>query len=170
MISVMATTIARTMARPRGDLIVIPVSAVLAQIANLIATDVTELNAIARVNVHLAQAPFTPGPGLTLGALTEATFNTYAAIAQAAGVPNTYTDPATEEWLVQLLQPIGGWQWSAGSLADLPQTIYGWYVTDNANANLFYAELFAAPVTLAAIGNGVNIDQVNVRLSQAALS
>jgi hypothetical protein len=142
---------------------VIPTTAVLQQIADLLAADATTLAPAADAcHVHLAMAPFTPSADLLLAGLTEADFDGHTALNAGIGPQESYTDPVTGLRIVQLLEPAGGWHWVTSGVTNLPETIYGYYVTDNANAVLYGSALLPTPVTLNAVGQGIDLPYVRL--------
>jgi hypothetical protein len=120
--------------------------------------------------VHLAQAAFTPSPALLLAGLTEATFQGYAALLCAINAQQNFTDPVSGQQCVQMVEPLGGWHFTTTGTTGLPQTIYGYYLTDNGNLTLYASALFPAPITLTASGQAIDINQVRMLLSQSAWS
>lgn len=148
-----------------------PTQALIDRLAALLATDTTTIAPAAdAVHIHLAIAPFTPSLELTVGGLTEATFTGYAPLDAGTGAQQHFVDPATTEWVIQLLEPAGGWTWLCTGGTGLPQTIYGIYATDDADAVLYGAELLDAPITISASGQGVTVGQVRFNLSNDALT
>lgn len=106
--------------------------------------------------VHLAQAPFTPGPSVTLAGITEATFDGYAAKPLTGyGTPHllsngTYAVDAT---------PILAWV-PSGSVT--PNTIAGFVVVDHAgnmvsNGSINPPVVLAGPTTTLSIVYGFGL-------------
>lgn len=149
----------------------LPTRAFLQLVANAIAADAlgfAELTPFVRI--CLAKNPFTPGPDLVLDDLTAADFDGYAVKHAGDASPSVFTDPNTGEWIIQLDSPAGGWHWQANGVTNFPQTIYGWYCTAADGDTLHAAELFSSPITLTAIGDGIDIAEARVRLSNTALT
>jgi hypothetical protein len=147
-----------------------PTGVLLARIATLLSTDTGSLAPAALAcKIHLTIAPFSPGPLLTVASFTEATFAGYAALSAGTGAQESFNDPPTGQRIIQLLEPAGGWHWQATTAVGLPQTVYGWYVTDNASAVLWGSALLPAPITLAAAADGVDISVVRFGLVPSAL-
>lgn len=138
-----------------------PTNVILDAIANLLAADPTTLAPVANaLHVHLAIAAFTPGPTLSVGDFTEATFTGGAALPAGVGACQEFTDPVTGQRIVQLNEPAGGWHWHCTAGTGLPQTVYGYYVTDHADAVLYGCARLPANVTITASGQGLDVDQV----------
>lgn len=147
-----------------------PTSVLLNRVATLLSTDTGSLAPAAlAVKVHLAIAPFTPGPSLTVSSFTEATFSGYTALSAGTGNQESFTDPPSGQRIVQLQEPAGGWHWQANGATGLPQTVYGFYITDNANAVLYGSQLLPAPITLAAVGDGVDLAWVRFGIIPGAI-
>jgi hypothetical protein len=146
-----------------------PTNVILDAMVNLLAADPATLAPAALANhVHLSMTPFTPGPTLDIAGVTDATFNTYVPANAGVGTQQEFIDPMTGLRNIQLLEPAGGWHWETGSAANLPQTIYGWFVTDNADAVMLGSALFSTPIVLTAAGQAVDIG--NIRLTFAPSS
>lgn len=142
----------------------IPGQTIVDRIRTLLQTDTTTFAlAAAPGKVHLSQSNFAPGAGLVVGSFTEATFNTYAAVLLATGNQQAFNDPATGGRVMQLIEPLGGWHWQCGTNAGLPQTIYGYYVTDNASAVLWGSALLpSGPVALTNAGDAIDIPFIRI--------
>jgi hypothetical protein len=142
-----------------------PTSALANQVSNLVATDTTQLAAATAPKLHLAQAAFSPSLSLLIGNLTEATFTGYAAIAAGAtGAQIRYFDPVTGNAIVEMKSPVGGWVFNCTSATGLPQTIFGYYLTDNGSATLYASALMpSGSITLTASGQSIEI--ANARLT-----
>jgi hypothetical protein len=138
-------------------------------IVNLLAGDTGSLAAVAAMHVHLAKANFTPGPDLTVGDLTEADFTGSAALDAGTGTQQVFVDPVTGQRTIQILEPAGGWHWDCSG-GTLPQTIFGYYLTDNADAVLYAATRLTTPITLTAAGQAVDIPYLRFVFSNTSPS
>lgn len=148
---------------PEGGLM-IPGQIIVDRIRTLLATDTTTFALAATPGkIHLAINSFSPSAALLVGSFTEATFVGYAALSLATGPQQTFNDSLTGGRVMQLVEPLGGWHWQTTATTSLPQTVYGFYCTDNGNAALWGSQLLPAPVPLNAIGDAVDIG--NVRIS-----
>lgn len=149
----------------------IATNVLLDRLATILSTDTGSLApAAGGVKIHLASAAFTPGPTLTLAGLTEATFQGYAALLAAAGNQMEFLDPTTGNRIVQLQEPAGGWHWGTTGATGLPQTIYGFYVSDNGTVTLYGSQLFPTPIVLTASGQGIDVGQVRFMLAPPTIS
>lgn len=135
-----------------------PTSTLANRVSSLIQTDTTTLAAAAALKLHLAMAAFTPSLTLLLAGLTEATFVGYAALAAGAtGSQNQWFDPATGNSIVEMKAPVGGWTFSCSGATGLPQTIYGYYLTDGGVATLYASALLTPSITITASGQGIEV-------------
>jgi hypothetical protein len=139
------------------------VRALWESVADLFAADTANFANASAVKVHLAAAPFTPGLDLALGSLTAATFTGSTALSAGTGTQPTYYDAVEGVRVMELLEPAGGWHWHCTVSPVSPETIYGFYVTDNAGATLLGAELLDAPVTISAAGQGIDVGFIKLR-------
>jgi len=131
---------------------------------DLLSADATTLAPPALANhVHLAIANFVPGLDLLLAGLTEATFPGYAALDVGVGAQDVYYDAADGLLTIRLVEPAGGWNWISTGAPGVPETIYGLYVTDNADAVLLGSMLLEDPVTIDAIGQGLGVGDITLK-------
>jgi hypothetical protein len=94
---------------------------------------------------------------LVLGDLTAADFDGYAAIASPNAAGQVAVDPVTGDQIVTVNEAAGGWRWETTGLTNLPQTIFGFALTNAAGAVLLAIEALPVPVTLTASGQEINI-------------
>jgi hypothetical protein len=136
-----------------------PTSTLANQVSNLVNTDTTQLAAATAPKMHLAQAAFSPSLSLVIGGLTECTFTGYAAIAAGAtGAQTRYLDPVTGNYIVELKPPVGGWVFNCTNVTGLPQTVFGYYITDNGSATLYASALLPnGSITLTAAGQSIEV-------------
>lgn len=146
-----------------------PTTLIIKSITDLIAADVANLAAAAAKHVHLIMSNFTPGPGTDFTLLTEATFTGSTALNAASGAQQSFQDAVSTRRVIQLVEPLGGWHWITGDLVNLPQTIYGFCVTDLANAVTFGSELLPSPITLSGAGQAIDLPNVRMTLSLTPL-
>lgn len=138
-----------------------PTDLILDRIAELLAEDTTTLAPAALAcEVHLAMNAFSPGTGTVLADLTEADFDGATEIDAGVGPQQNFIDPTTGRRVIQLLEPAGGWHWITTGVTNLPQTIYGYYVTNNGGTILYGCALLPAPVLLTGVGQAIDLPQV----------
>jgi hypothetical protein len=109
---------------------------------------------MATPTVHLFTAVSAPiSPTITTSAFTEASFTGYAAVVLSSLDGPVNLPPANV---------IGSYQTSnfiAGSVTSPGQTILGYWV-DNGAATMYLAELFAAPIPIARLGDFISLDVI----------
>jgi len=147
-----------------------PTSLISDSITDLIAADTTYLAAAAVKNVKLVKDPFTPGSGTDYAGLVVADFDGSGAKTAASGAQQSFVDALTGQSVVQLIEPAGGWHWVTTGVTNLPQTIYGYVVTNDDNSETFGSELLTEPITLTASGQAIDLDQVRFTLVLSPLS
>lgn len=118
--------------------------------------------------VHLAMAAFTPGLDLPLGSLTEATFTGSAALSAGTGAQPVSFDVPTGFEIITVKEPAGGWSWVCTVAPGAPETIHGWYLTDNAGAVLYGSGLLDAPVTIDDAGQGLSIPRITLSFAETS--
>lgn len=148
-----------------------PTTTILDKMAALLAADASTLAPAAlALKVHLAIAAFTPGNALVPGSFTEATYVGYAPVLGGVGACQNFVDPATGLRTVQLNEPAGGWHFACTGGAGLPQTVYGYYVTDNGTTVVYGSQLLPTPVVISASGQALDLPQVRFNVVQQPLN
>lgn len=125
--------------------------------------------AVNALHVHLIAADFTPGKTTDFTALTAATFTGSAAKSVELNDQETGKDPLTGRKFIQFIPPVGGWYYECTVAPGAPETIYGYCVTDNANAVTYGSAKLATPVTIAAVGDSLLIDKIRLELATNGL-
>jgi len=95
--------------------------------------------------------------------LTEATFTGSTAKNCGIGTAQVYYDTVTGRRVVQILEPAGGWTWICTADPVAPETIYGYYLTDNADGDLYGAALLPTPITIQSAGQAVILPNVGLQ-------
>jgi len=113
--------------------------------------------------ICLAMAPFTPGPNLLIGGVTEATFTGYAAREVATGTQPQSNDPATADSLLTFNPDPLPYNWEVTGGTGLPQTIYGFYLTDGGKTILYASALLPDPIILSAVNDFIGISTPQLR-------
>lgn len=113
--------------------------------------------------VHLFQNDFSPNPAMEVSDFVEASFGGYDPITVVLGPCPQSNDPATGDSLMDIRPTSGGWLWEVSTTTGIPQTIYGYYVTDEGGSVLLGAERLLTPVTLTAVNDSVAIQRVYAR-------
>jgi len=144
--------------------------ALVDRMATLLAADVTTLAEVALIELHLSKTAFTPGPIMVPGDFTEADFDGYAPIPVASAVAQVFNDPVTGDRIIQLNEPAGGWSFETTGVTNLPQTIFGAFLTDAAGAVVHGCERLPADIELTATDQGFSLPNIRFRLNQSALT
>jgi len=141
----------------------LPMRDVRTQLGELLAADATTLAPAANANeMILFMNNVNVNEDLVIGDLTPATFDGYAPIAGAIGAQESGFNPATGEQVITIKVPAGGYRWETTGVTNLPQTIYGFALTDSTGANLLGAELLTTPVVLNAVGQVIDLGAVKI--------
>lgn len=148
----------------------VPSSLIADGINKAIATDTTYLANVAAMKLHLIVSPFTPSPALVFASLTEASFGGYVVLSPTIGAQGYGTDPLTGQGVVYLQPPIGGFRFAPTSSTGLPQTVYGWVLTDNASANILASAVFFTPIPLTGAGQIVEVNDLLFTVNANPLS
>lgn len=147
------------------------VQAVLDTIGQLMGADTTYLaEATPFVAVALVKMPFSPGPYLTFDDLTFADFDGSDPLHAVSAATQVFTDPANGEQIMQVQEHAGGWHWVVTGDTNLNQVIYGYALLNADGDALIAADLFDLPITLNAIGQGVDVPQVRFRITNLAIA
>lgn len=154
-----------------GVSLMLATSALLERMADLLGADTVTLAAPTTfVEIHLSQTPFTPTPTVVPGDITPATFDGYAPLSAGSAATQVFVDPATGDVMLQMVEPLGGWTFQTSGVTNLPQTIYGWILTDAAGAVAHGSQLLDDPVTLDGVGQGFSVPRVGFRLPNGSLT
>lgn len=113
--------------------------------------------------IALITAAFTPTEDLVIGDLTLASGDGLDAIVGVAGTQLTGTDPLTQEQLVTIKDPAGGYRWALTSAPTPPVTVYGFALTTTAAGALLATQALDAPITLTNIGDEIDIGSATLR-------
>jgi hypothetical protein len=108
---------------------------------------------MAAPNVHLFGNDFTPSPFSVLANFTDVTFTGGAAVAQGTLLGPVWLDNIIRGMLVNTT-------FTCTVTPSPGQTIFGYYLTDAANALLWVAERFADPVPINTAGDFLSLDYV----------
>ena len=142
-----------------------PTTIIQKQIAILLAGDTTTLAAAGGLVVHLAKQAFTPSTTLDPTTLVSADFDGYTALLPTPGPQIEYWDPVSGLYTVEIKEPAGGWHYQCTGPGNLPQTIYGWFVTDSTNTKLYGSGLLDTPVPMTGAGQGLNLPTLQFAFS-----
>lgn len=148
-----------------------PVASLAEQAMKLLAADTTTLANATANKIALIKAPFTPGPGLVFASLTLADFDGSTPLVVTSGVQPEGTDPITGDFIIDLKPPVTGFRWEVTGTTNLPQTIYGFALVNDAVDEVLASALLPAPIALGAVNNRVELGSMpNLRMTQSAIS
>lgn len=105
--------------------------------------------------------PFVATDDLDLATLVPATFTGSAA--KTSGSPDVYYDSVLDRECIRLPDPLGGWAWQPTNGVNLPQTIYGFLVIDDAADRM--ASFNIAPVLLSSVLDAVILGSVEFTMA-----
>lgn len=149
----------------------LPMRAERLLIGTLLAADAGSFApAVSANKIALVMAAFTPNEDLTLGDLTLADFAGSTPLAGSTGAQLASVDPATDEQLITIKEPLGGWRWVTTALTNLPQTIYGYALVDSTIAAMYGVQALDVPITLTAVGQSIDLGAVVLRINQQPIS
>jgi len=149
----------------------LPMVAVRKQVGELLAADATTLAPAASANkVALIAAAFTPSENLVIGDLTLASFTGSAPIAGETGAQQSGTDPATQDQVITILAPAGGYRFECTASPATPESIYGYCLTNNAGTVLLAVAMLPTPVVIATSGDFIDLGAVTLTVVQQPIS
>lgn len=120
------------------------------------------------MHVHLAIAAFVPSLDLDILTLVEATFTGSAAKVAGTGAQPVSFDVPTGAEIIMVKEPAGGWSWTCTVDPVVPETVFGWWITDNADTLLLGSALLDDPVTINAAGQGLTVARVFLSFAQSS--
>lgn len=139
--------------------------------AILLAADTLSLGAAGFLTVRLAINPFTPTVNTVLADFTEATYTGYAAITTSIAGATVITDPLTGDRLLVIPPPAGGFIYTCTAAPSPSQSVYGYYCQlAAAGLNYLFSARFPDPEVIAAIGDSVTLDSLELRMVSGFLS
>lgn len=107
--------------------------------------------------ILLIKEPFTPASNLDPTTLTEADFDGYAAREVLTGGLPQSIDPATGDSLITAPPDTTPYLWETTGVTNLPQTIYGFVLTNIDKTVLYGSALLPANVTLTAVNQSIQL-------------
>jgi len=144
-----------------------PFSAAVWQIANAIA-QLSDWWGESTNKVRLMQNNANIDANTVVGDLVEATFLGSDAI-NVADSPQVRKDPLTGKNVFRFYCPEQGYAWYTGSTLNLPQTIYGAYVTNLDGDKLLGAAKFPTPIVLTAEYQLIDLGNVIFEVSDTPI-
>ena len=148
----------------------LPMKALRLALGELLAADVTLLAPVAANKIALVSAAFALTESIVIGGLTLATFTGSTPKAGAAGSQQAGVQSLTGQQVITILAPAGGWRWECTATPGVPETIYGFALIDDAGAVVLAAAVLDTPVTIAAIGDFIDLGAVSMQFVIRPLS
>jgi len=149
----------------------LPMKAVRLQLGNLLAADTTTIAPATANKIALIAAPFNPGDeNLVIGNLTLATFTGSTPKSGVDDDQQVGIDPATQEQVITILQPAGGFRFECSAAPASPETIYGFALVDDTLAVLLGVQALPEPVAIENVGDFVDTGAVELRFVAQPMS
>src|SRR6266851_2618070 len=141
----------------------LPMRALRMLLGSLLAGDNSTLAPVALNNiVSLVKQPFTVNENLTLAGLMLATFTGSTPKAGTLGPQGSGIDPATQQQVVTILAPAGGWRWVCTGTPATPETLYGYILTDSTGTVILGAAELLNPLLISEIGDEIDLGSVMI--------
>jgi hypothetical protein len=140
----------------------LPCLPLIDSIGTLVAADLTTFGDAAFLSVFLIKAPFTPGPTLVLADVVPADGGGLHAIFSTVAGGNVVFNPQTNGQVVAVKVPLGGWHFVTTILGGLPQTMYGYGLIATTSGLLLATALLPAPMLMNAVGQFVDLPNVEI--------
>jgi len=139
---------------------------------NLLAADAATLAPAAgdENKLALVKTAFVPAETLLIGDVTLADFDGSTPLLVEDGTQPTALDPFTNDSIIDLLPPAGGFRWETTGVTNLPQTIFGYVLMNEAGTTLLASALFDTPIELTAINQRIDVDAAELRIPAGAIS
>ena len=140
-----------------------PTQTLREQAMKLLAADPTTLAPAADANlVKLVKTNFTPSESLVYGDLDFADFDGSTAIECGTGTQPEGLDPGTADSIIDIKAPAGGFRFETTGVTNLPETIYGYALVNNAEDTLLASGLLDTPITLTAVNQVINLGDLKL--------
>lgn len=138
---------------------------------SLLAADATLLAPAAdAIYVGLVMNDIAPSEATVFADIVLATFDGHAELAVGVGTQPEGFDPATDDSIIDLKSPAGGFRWETTGVTNLPQTIYGYVLLDHAKTLVLAAESLPTPIVLTAADQRIDLGEVSLRLPANSIS
>lgn len=142
---------------------ILPMQTVRLQLGVLLAADPTTLGPVLANYVIPIIAPFTNNETLVLGDLTLGSANGLIPIICSTGSAEVAIDPVSQAQIITIKPGAGtGFRWVTSGGLSVPVTVYGYALTDNAQAVLLAAQSLPQPITFTADGYQLDVDPVQM--------
>lgn len=138
----------------------LPVIALRTALGDLLAGDIPTLAPAAANKIALVANNFVLDENLVLTDFTLASFTGSTPLAGTAGAQDVGIDPTTQDQVITNIAPAGGWRWECTGAPAVPETIYGYVLLDNAAAVVLAMALLPTPVSIANVGDFIDLGAV----------
>lgn len=134
------------------------------KMAQLLAADTATLAPAAlAINIALVKAAFSPSEGLAFADVTLADFDGSDPIDITVGAQAEGLDPVSSDAIITLSPPIGGFRWETTGATNLPQTIYGCVLLNNAGDTILASLRLPTPIVLTAVNQVLDLGNLYLR-------
>lgn len=134
----------------------VPTLAIREKAMQLLAADTATLAQAADNNkLALIKASFVPDEGLTIADLDFADFDGSTPLDVGLGAQAEGLNPGTNDSVITLKAPAGGFRWETTGVTNLPQTIFGFALTNEAGDILFASGTLENQITLTDVNQVV---------------
>lgn len=141
----------------------IPSALLQAEVVTLLAADPDTIAPAADAcKVHLIKVEVNPDT-YVFSAADEATFNGATAKSAGVGAQPTFTDPVTQDKVIQIKEPAGGWLWICVGGADPSQTIFAVCLTNLAGDETYGTVALLPPPEIRNEGDAVDVGSLELR-------
>lgn len=149
----------------------LPMKAVRIQLGDLLAADATTLAPAVDANkIFLIKSDFVLGENLTIDNVTAATFTGSTPKAGATGSQQTGIDPATQNQVITILAPAGGYRWECTAAPAEPETIFGYGLANSDLDTLLGLQKLIPPVNIVNVGDYIDVGAVEMDFVAQPLS
>lgn len=139
------------------------------QAMELLAADDTTLAPAANANkMALLTGDFDEGESLTFADLSFATFTGSTPILAGTGTQPEGFDPNSDDSVIDIKRPAGGFRWECTAAPATPEVITGYALIDNGATTLWAAKKFDTPITITSVGQIIDDTLINARISLPA--
>jgi len=127
-----------------------------AAFSRLASDTATLAQAAAPNHMVLIMEPFNPSEAIVAADLTPATFDGATPLEVVLGTQASGFEPGTDDSRIDILPPIGGFRWETTGITNLPQTIHGYALMNEAQTVVYATAIFETPKVLTAINQVVD--------------
>jgi len=118
----------------------------------------------------LIASDFIPSEALVLADVDLASFDGSDPIEIELGAQPSGFEPGTDDSSISFSPPVGGFRWETTGITNLPQTIYGFAVMNEAETTILASELLPTPITLTVVNQVVEIPRAELILPKDSFS